>query len=312
MTTVDSPFLQRLWAFLKERFPLPTQGFLIVSYYSSNQFLAHALERPGEMHYSLKSLAGAVTMLFLFFHLRVLDEHKDYEEDCKHYPDRVLQRGLITLRHLKILGACAVAGMIGLSSLCGIAALVSVLMALAYSFLMAKEFFVPAWLKRHFLTYAVSHMLIMPLFALVVYSFATQKYPWEAPAWFWLYSFVGFFVAFNWEISRKIRAPEDEIEGVDSYTKVFGLYGAAYAVLIIRVIDTGMVAFVGAHLGASTWFYVVLVALFGVCGIGFLQYRFQTSRKTAKRMEIYAGMYIIAFDLALAVEITRMYGLGFE
>lgn len=41
----------RLHAYLSERFPLLANGLLIVSFYSSNQFLAHALSQPGEpMH----------------------------------------------------------------------------------------------------------------------------------------------------------------------------------------------------------------------------------------------------------------------
>ena len=309
--TAESSFASRLNAFLKERFPLLGYGILIISYYSSNQFLAHALMNPGEpMRYTLGSLMGAVTLLCLFFQLRVFDEHKDYEDDCRHYPNRVLQRGLITLRDLKILGAIVIGLMFLLAALSGPAPLVSVLVAFSFSVLMLKEFFIGGWLKRHFLLYASTHMLIMPLLAMVVFSFATGKFFWEAPAWFWLYSFVGFFVTFNWEVSRKIRAPEEEIEGVDSYTKIFGTYGAAYLVLLIRVIDTGLVALVGLHLGLSGWFYVVLAALFAVCMVGFFQFRLRTSPRTAKRMETYAGMYIIAFDLILAIELARLYQIG--
>ncbi len=153
-------------------------------------------------------------------------------------------------------------------------------------------------------------MLIMPLMALTVYSFSTRRYPWQAPGWFWVYAFVGFFVTFNWEVSRKIRAPEQEIDGVDSYTRIFGTYGAAWLVLGIRVVDTALVALVGYHLGLSRWFYAALVALFAVCLVGFVQYRRHTNPKTAKRMETYAGMYIIAFDLILAVEIARKNGIA--
>lgn len=310
--TRDSPFHRRLLAYLHERFPLVGNVLLIVSYYSSNQFLARVLNRPGEpMYYDRGSILGAITLLCIFFHLRVFDEHKDYEEDLKHYPNRVLQSGLITLRDLKILGGVAIGLELMLAAIWSPAALVSVLAALLFSVLMLKEFFVADWLKRHFLVYAVSHMLIMPLLAMVVYSFATGRYAWEAPAWYWLYAFVGFFVTFNWEISRKIRAPEDEKAGIDTYTKILGTYGAGYAVLAIRVIDTGMVALVGYHLQLSVWFYVVLIALFAVCTIGFLQYRFNTNQKTAKRMEAYAGMYIVAFDLALAIELVRMFGFTF-
>jgi len=308
--TRESPFVLRLWAFLAERFPLLGHGLLIVSYYSSNQFLARVLTDPGEpMHYSVHSLMGAVTVLCFFFHLRVFDEHKDFEDDSRHHPERVLQRGIITLRELRILGGIAIALEIVLGALRGKQALVAVLIALGFSVLMLKEFFIGPWLRKHFLWYATLHMLIMPLLALVVYSFTTSRYPWEAPAWFWVYAFVGFFVTFNWEVSRKIRAPEQEIEGVDSYTKIFGTYGAAWVVLLIRVIDTALVALVGHHLGLSLWFYVALVVLFAVCLVGFLQFRFNTNPKTAKRMEAYAGMYIIAFDLILAVEIVRRYGV---
>ncbi|MEN8142124.1 MAG: UbiA family prenyltransferase [Thermodesulfobacteriota bacterium] len=309
--TISSPFPARLLAYSAERFPLINHGLLIVSYYSSNQFLAQILENPGNpVKYSGHTLLGAITVFCMFLHLRVFDEHKDYEEDCRHYPKRLLSRGIITLSHLKVIGFIAIATELILSYIRGWEAFCAVLIAIAFSLLMLKEFFVGNWLKHHFLVYAFSHMLIMPLFALVAFSFTTGRFPWQAPPWFWLYAFVGFFVTFNWEISRKIRAPEDEIPGVDSYSKIFGTYGAAYLVVLIRVIDTAMVWFVGRHLGLSPFFYAVLILLFLVCLIGLIQFRFKTNAQTAKRMETYAGIYIIAFDLTLAVEIIRAYSIA--
>jgi 4-hydroxybenzoate polyprenyltransferase len=308
--TREAPFARRLAAYLAERFPVLGHGVLICAYYSSNQFLARVLTEPGRpMRYDLSSLLGALTLFLFFFHLRVFDEHKDYAEDCVHYPQRVLQSGLITLRDLKILGGVAMALEILCAALRGPAVLAAWAVAFVFSVLMLKEFFVRGWLKRHFLVYAVTHLLVMPFLSLTVFSFATGRWPWQAPLWFWMYAWVGFFVTFNWEVSRKIRAPEDEIEGVETYTRIFGTYGAAYLVLLLRAVDTGLVALVGWHLGLSPWFYAALIALFLVCLVGFFQYRFHTNRKTAKRMETYAGMYIIAFDLILAVEIARRFGV---
>jgi 4-hydroxybenzoate polyprenyltransferase len=304
--------LKRAAAYFAERFPLLAHGLLILSFYSSNQFLAHALVQPGEsMRYDAGSLMGYVTMLCFFLHLRIFDDHKDFVEDSRNFPNRLLQRGEITLKELKLIGALAISMELVLGILAGPAPLASVLIVLAYSLLMLKEFFIRNWLKRHFLIYVSTHMLIMPLLAMLVFSFATGRYPWEAPRWFWIYSFVGFFVAFNWEVSRKIRAPEDEIEGLDSYTKLFGTYGAAYLVLLIRVVDTGLVTIVAIHLGLSAWFYAWLFVLFLVCTIGFFQYRFWTTSATARRLETYAGLYIMAFDLALAVELGHTYGIDF-
>lgn len=305
-----SSFFVRLNAYLHERFPLFGHGILIVSYYSSNQFLAQTLELPGQpVRYELHSLMGAITVFCIFFHLRVFDEHKDYEDDCVHYPDRVLSRGLITLRHLKLLGGGAIVIELVLAAWRGPAALTAVLAALGFSFLMLKEFFVSSWLKKHFLLYATTHMLIMPFLALVAYSFTTQNLPWNAPPLFWVYAFVGFFVTFNWEISRKIRVPQDEKSGVQSYSKLFGMFGAAYAVILIRMIDTAMVSTVGFQLGLSPWFYAILVGLFFVCLIGLWQFKTNPCRTTANRMETYAGMYIIAFDITLAVAIIHKVGI---
>lgn len=312
--TRDAPFLRRLAAYSRQRFPLLRQGVLIVSYFSCNQFLAQTLTWPGEpMRYTPGSLLGAMALLCFFFHLRVFDEHKDFEADSRHYPDRLLQRGVITLRELRVLGAVAIA----VELLCAAlwrpagepAALLSLLAAIGFSVLMLREFFAGPWLRRHPLVYATSHMLVMPLLALVVFSFATGRYLWEAPGLFWLYSFVGFFVTFNWEISRKIRVPADEIEGVDTYSRIFGTFGAARVVLLVRVIDTGMVALVGYALGLSRWFYGALVALFLVCAAGFAHYRLHPTRTTARLLETYAGAYVIAFDVILAVELGRTWGV---
>jgi len=310
--TPDSPFFQRLNAYLKERFPLLSHGVLIISYYSSNQFLAQVLERPDNpVSYSINSLPGGLTLFLIFFHLRVFDEHKDYEEDCKFYPERLLSRGIMTLSTLKKLGIIAIVLELIFASVCGMSALVGVIIVQIFSVLMLKEFFVGKWLKKHFLIYATSHMLIMPLMSLMVFSFTTGSMPWLAGNWYILYAFVGFFVTFNWEVSRKIRTPDDEIEGLDTYSRIFGTYGAAYMVIVIRVIDTLMVAMVGYHLGLSYRFYLILILLFLVCCTGLYQFRFNTCRKTAKRMETYAGMYIIVFDLTLAVEILIRNSISF-
>src|SRR5688572_8779781 len=257
------PYGVRLRAYLRERFPLFGHVLLIVSYYSSNQFLAKVLTQPdAPMQYTPRSLLGALTLLFFFFHLRVFDEHKDFEEDSRFHPQRVLQRGVITLADLRRLAALAIVGELLFSFAAWPEAFVTLAIAFTFSVLMLKEFFARDWLKRHFLVYATSHMLLMPLLSLMVFSFATRRMPWDAPLVFWLYAFVGFFVTFNVEVSRKIRAPEDEVEGLETYSRIFGTYGAAWIVLGLRLIDTTLVSIVGYFIGVSGWFYVAIGVLF--------------------------------------------------
>ena len=305
----EDPYGKRLRAYLSERFPLFGHVLLIISYYSSNQFLAKALVNPGvPMQYTLLSALGALTLLFFFFHLRVFDEHKDFEEDSRFHPHRVLQRGVITLADLRVLAAIALVLEVALSLAAGRAPFVAWIFPFLFSLLMLREFFAADWLRRHFLVYATSHMLLMPLLSLMIFSFATQRYPWEAPPLFWLYAFVGFFVTFNVEVSRKIRAPQDEVEGLDSYSKIFGTYGAAWIVLGLRLVDTTLVSVVGWHIGVSAWFYVAVAVLFLVTLGTFIRFRVNTTTASAKALERNAGIYLIAFDLILAIELIRMNG----
>lgn len=306
----DSAFPRRLWHYLQERFPLVGQGLLIISYFSSNQFVALSLERPNEPVYlSPEAYLGGLMLLCIFFHLRVFDEHKDYKEDRIHYPNRILSRGIITLGELKVLGGLALAVQFLIAIWRGPATLISLSGTVLFSILMLKEFFVAEWLKKRFLLYAATHMCIMPLIALTVYSFVTQNYFWQAPVWFFLYSLVGMLVTLNWEISRKIRAPEDEIPGVDSYSTIFGPHRAAHLVLAIRLFDTGLVASLGYHLQLHPGFYLGLLLLFALTLQQYFRFTKDPSSKNAKRLETNAGIYIIGFDVILAISIAATYGI---
>jgi len=305
-----SPYLRRVGAWLQERFPPLGHGLLILSYTSANFLLARVLAAP-ERPLALDGSFGlaAIMVLGVLFHLRVFDEHKDYAEDCRHHPGRVLQRGIVTLKELRVLGGAALAVELVAGLLGGPAALAGVVLVQAFTLLMLVEFFCPGWLRRHFLVYAVSHLLVMPLLALGVFSLATGRWFFQAPGWFWVYAFVGFFVTFNWEVSRKIRAPEQEIAGVDSYTSVLGTGRAAWLVLVLRLVDTALVALVGHRIGLGWPFQAALVALFLVCGVSFLRFRLAPRPDTARAMERWAGLYIVAFDLLLVLELHRRGGV---
>ena len=118
--------------YLAERFPVPVTAAL---------GFATAAAATARVD-TWATARGAALMFLLLFHLRVFDEHKDYEEDCRHYTERVLQRGLITLRDLKILGGIAIGLEIVFCALRGPTPLAAWSVAFGFSVLMLKEFFV--------------------------------------------------------------------------------------------------------------------------------------------------------------------------
>lgn len=310
--TPDSPFGARLRAYTQERFPLFSHICMVIIYFLANQFLAQILGRPNEpLQIGWFTLLGTIFLFCVFFHLRVFDEHKDYVDDCKHYPDRILSRGLITLTHLKILAIIAIVIEFVCAWVSGWSAIVAVTVAIFFSWVMLHEFFVKTWLKRHFIIYAISHMLIMPLLTATIFSFTMRRPFWEAPWLFWAYAAADFFAFANWEISRKIKLPEDEIDGVESYSKTFGMYKAAFVVLVLRILNTVLAWIVGIYLNLGSFYYIGLIVLFLITCFGLLQFRLNTTRKSAKRLEAYGGAYIILFYLVLAIELYRIYGVTF-
>ena len=152
-------------------------------------------------------------------------------------------------------------------------------------------------------------MLVMPLLAAVVLGFATGLHIWQAPAWFWAFAAFGFLAGMNFEVSRKMKAPDDEIDGVDSYTKILGTFPAAYAVLTMRVADIGIAAAVGVHLDLGAWFYAVLALALVVCAASVVSFRTRLSSKTAGSMETYSVLLLLILNLSMAVAIALKYGI---
>jgi len=311
--TIESPFAPRLAAYLRERFPVVGHGLLVLSYYAAAHAVAAATVRAGApMELGARHLAGVVVLFLFFFHLRVFDEHKDYGDDSAHHGERMLQRGLITLRHLKLLGGAAIAIEFALAALVGPAAVVALAFAFIYSLLMLREFFVHEWLSRRLVAYAVTHMLVMPLLTAVAFSFATGVHFWRAPPLFWLYAAATFFLGMGLEISRKVRAPGDEIEGVDSYTSVLGTYRAAYTVLWIRAVDVILVSLLAWALGLPCWLLVVLVALYLLTVSAVARFRRDTHSSNAERIESQAALHLLAANLSLAIAVALSSGVDWR
>lgn len=230
----------RILAWAHERFPAENGLLCLVLYAAALSAGRAAL--PGPVTLSLRDGIGFLAAYGFLLMLRVFDEHKDYAIDLQNHPQRVLQRGLITLGHLKVLGGIAIAVQLGASLLVdrGLGPVTwRWLAVMAYSSLMAREFFIGEWLGQRLVLYAVSHMVVLPMS--VVWLMQMGAGAAELPARSYLLCGVAMLSGFAFEVGRKTRAPEDERDTVDSYTKALGLRGAV-AVLALLGLGLGGVA----------------------------------------------------------------------
>jgi hypothetical protein len=219
----------RWWIYQRMRFPLLAHGPLIAVFsFSAVSFSSLLRGRVAPPDPATVLVAFATALLF-FLQLRIADEFKDYEEDSRYRPYRPVQRGLVTLRELRIIGFAGAAIQLGLSIWLKPSLAFLLVGVWLYMGLMSKEFFVRDWLKTRPFAYMWTHSLIIPFIQLYVTAcdwLAAGAAPPRGLIWFLA---VGFFNGIVIEIGRKIRAPEDEEHGVETYSVLWGRRDAVLA-----------------------------------------------------------------------------------
>src|SRR3989449_11090818 len=131
----------------------------------------------------------------------------------------------------------------------------------AWATLMTKEFFVRDWLRAHASAYLLTHMLIMPMIDAYTTGLDWVVARAHAPPGLFYFLAVTFLNGILIEIGRKIRAPEREREGVDSYTKAWGLKTAPAVWLGGLLGPAGRAAAAARQTGAGAVSSVLLAGL---------------------------------------------------
>jgi 4-hydroxybenzoate polyprenyltransferase len=216
--TRDSPLRERFAAWAVTRFPPAVWMVLSVMFLDAALIGSRA---AGHQPVALapEDLAGLVAFVLFFLGIRVYDEHKDYESDRVHHTDRLTVTGVMPLSDLRRINAVALALQ---AAICiwidrGLGPVVGTwLITVAWSLLMLKEFFVSRWLQSHPVLYSVSHAGVMPLAIVWAVTIGARRLVSDPAVW-WL---CGLTVvsAFLLELCRKLRGPNDEEPGVESYT----------------------------------------------------------------------------------------------
>ncbi|PIE40832.1 MAG: prenyltransferase [Gammaproteobacteria bacterium] len=229
--TLEDSLTSRILAWMEERFPFKNTPVWIVWYLLAA--LVARFSMGGEtIALSFIDIVGAIATWSFFLVLRVFDEHKDYELDLKNYPERVLQSGLISLQHLKVIGVVAIVFQVlwALFLDSGFGQVTTAwLIMFVYSLLMAKEFFIGEWLEKRLVLYAVTHQIIIPMTIWWMCCLGQPDVAFNGLIG-WLMA-LSFATSMTLEIVRKTRGPDEERDTVDSYSKVFGTQGSAWVVI---------------------------------------------------------------------------------
>ena len=289
----------RWWVYQRERFPLAGHGPLILAFSASAVALSALLRGAWP---SDRGVAGAFVSAFLFFfQLRVADEFKDADDDRRFRPYRPVPRGLVALPELARLGVAAAVVQLAAAWWLDPRLLAVLALVWAYMALLSQEFFVAEWLKVRPFTYLWSHMLIVPLIDLYATAcdwVAAGATPPTGLGWFLAASFFNGIVV---EIGRKLRAPDDEETGVETYTAAWGRSRAIRSWIAALVLAAASAAM--ASRGVHVSVIVATLGALAVVGAVLAGIRFVRAplAGAGKRFELFAGVWTLVMYLSVGI-----------
>lgn len=280
----------RLIAYQRERFPVAGIGLTVAAFtFSSAAYSRLARGESGFIPLPVFAV-GAVTALVCFFVLRVLDEHKDADIDRRYRPELPVPRGVVTLAELRRVTVLAVAIVVAWNALVAPALLAPLVAIAAWMALMTREFFVREWLRGHAAAYLVTHMAIMPFIDLYTTGLDWWVAGHAPPHGLWLFLAVTFLNGIVLEIGRKVRAPDGERDGVDTYTRAWGLRAGAI-VWMVMLAASALVAIAAlGHVSAQPVLAMVLGAVALACLAAGAAFVAAPATRRARRIEL-AGQF---------------------
>jgi 4-hydroxybenzoate polyprenyltransferase len=292
-------FFYRFYIYQKERFPFVGHGLLIAVFsFSAISFARLSAGKEGFI--SVERYVGVAIMCFLLFLLlRIADEFKDAEDDIRFRSHLPVPRGLIKLSELKALAIVILLFQLCLQLWLFPKMIALYLIVLFYLALMTKEFFIPEWLKKQPVAYVASHMLIIPL--VDIYASGVDWFLEGSPAPFGLLYFFGvsFLNGVVLEVGRKIRVPEDESVGVNTYSAMLGKTKAS--LLWIAFLTFTLFLSLSAYqtVDSSVMGRNILFIAFGICVFPAVLFLFHSKRIWAKGIEITSALWTLIMYLTL-------------
>lgn len=228
--------LKRLHIYFKEMYPLIPRlalGFII---FGEIYFIVLLNYGVKDFHLGIQEAVGGFTVFSFLLWLRIADDFKDYELDCRLFPQRPLPSGRVKKKDLAVfvvilISATVVLNIIFMNNFWFF------LFLYVYGTLMSLWFFQRKKIQKSLPLALITHNPVQMIMNIYIISFTCIKYHLKGVTWItFLVAWTLYFPALIWEISRKIRAPQEETEYV-TYSSLFGYKKATWFVLILTLVD---------------------------------------------------------------------------
>ncbi|AAK78776.1 4-hydroxybenzoate polyprenyltransferase [Clostridium acetobutylicum] len=294
--------IKRLNVYLKEMYPLLPRLILSLTLFFEIYMITLLSNHISSFRIGIQEFVGVFTVFGFWLALRIADELKDYETDKINFPKRPLPSGRVTKRDLWILLTIDYALMIFLN-LVFMNNVLFFIVLLIYGVLMSLWFFAKKYIQPNLVLALITHNPVELILDYYIISFACIKY--KLPVFTGttlLICVTLYFPALAWEVSRKIKAPDDENQYV-TYSKLFGYKKATMFVMLVifcEMITTNILAY-----RLSIIMVIILTVRYFWLVYNCIEFIKSPKKfKLGKRVEVY--LYITAL-LVLIMEILNLF-----
>lgn len=228
--------IKRLHIYFKEMYPIIPRLFLGALIFLEIHFIILLNHGVTEFRFGIEEVICAFTVFSFLCWLRIADDFKDYELDCRLFADRPLPSGRVKKKDLAVFVSILIAFTLILNFIF-MNNFIFCFILYTYGSLMAVWFFQKHKIQTSLPKALVTHNPVQMIMNIYIISFTVIKYQTTAiDLTNILAAFTLYFPALIWEVSRKIRAPKDETEYV-TYSKLFGYKKATDFVFLVTWID---------------------------------------------------------------------------
>lgn len=248
--------LKRIGIYLNEMFPLSAFiGSILTAVAVQLTYLRLYDLKPNSI---FQLLVPAFVLTAVSLLIRIMDEFKDYQDDLTNFPDRPLPSGRVHKQDLVALGYFCVMLILFLS-MTSSRLLIWSIITLIFTGLMLKWFFIEAMMRKSLPLAFITHHPIV-LFNFIYLLIACTQMNSAVTFDKAIYILPICLIFTNWEVVRKIRAPEQET-AYTTYSKIFGPRPSILIALVLQFIFVGTVYNIFEMLGTSWILRSIFLAL---------------------------------------------------
>lgn len=232
MSYSKSPSLiHKLYIYQEKRFPIV---FLMLSIFPV--ILSSAvIVTQGKINL-LQVFLAFIASLCYFLHIRIIDDFRDFDHDNLCHRDRPVQAGIISLDELRKVDFIMILVFLIISIFSNLYSLILAVLLLIYTYFARNDFFMSKKIRKYFYLYNVINLFQMIILQIFIYLFFSKSLYFNS-----LLAFHFFFIITGtliFEFLRKLKTPELEGTGKDTYSWYMGFGKAIIFYLLLFFLNT--------------------------------------------------------------------------